>query len=100
MGSNPGRNAPYVPWEVALFNGNYLHWAGLARGNLGSGQFKARFPQAEALLAGCSKAAGIAHAAREYEPGLLWACGVGFIGALFPAVRAGRLPLATALRAT
>src|SRR5262245_52065194 len=32
--------------------------------------------------------------------GLLWACGVGFAGALFPAVRAARLPLATALRAT
>jgi putative ABC transport system permease protein len=32
--------------------------------------------------------------------GLAWACGVGFIGALFPAVRAARLPLATALRAT
>jgi putative ABC transport system permease protein len=32
--------------------------------------------------------------------GLLWAGGVGFIGALFPAVRAARLPLATALRAT
>lgn len=32
--------------------------------------------------------------------GLLWAVGVGFIGALFPAVRAARLPLATALRAT
>ena len=32
--------------------------------------------------------------------GLAWACGVGFVGALFPAVRAARLPLATALRAT
>jgi putative ABC transport system permease protein len=31
--------------------------------------------------------------------GLAWACGVGLIGALFPAVRAARLPLATALRA-
>jgi putative ABC transport system permease protein len=31
--------------------------------------------------------------------GLLWACSVGFVGALFPAVRAARLPLATALRA-
>jgi putative ABC transport system permease protein len=31
--------------------------------------------------------------------GLLWAFGVGFAGALFPAVRAARLPLATALRA-
>ena len=32
--------------------------------------------------------------------GLLWACTVGFVGALFPALRAARLPLATALRAT
>jgi putative ABC transport system permease protein len=32
--------------------------------------------------------------------GLLWACGVGLVGALFPAVRAARLPLAIALRAT
>ena len=32
--------------------------------------------------------------------GLLWACGVGFVGALFPAVRAARLPLVTALRAS
>jgi putative ABC transport system permease protein len=31
--------------------------------------------------------------------GFSWACGVGFVGALFPAVRAARLPLATALRA-
>jgi len=32
--------------------------------------------------------------------GLAWACGVGLVGALFPAVRAARLPLAAALRAT
>jgi len=32
--------------------------------------------------------------------GLAWACGVGFVGALFPAIRAARLPLATALRAS
>jgi putative ABC transport system permease protein len=31
--------------------------------------------------------------------GLLWAGGVGFVGALFPAVRAARMPLALALRA-
>ena len=31
--------------------------------------------------------------------GLLWAGAVGLIGALFPAIRAARLPLATALRA-
>jgi putative ABC transport system permease protein len=32
--------------------------------------------------------------------GLAWAGGVALVGALFPAVRAARLPLATALRAT
>jgi putative ABC transport system permease protein len=31
--------------------------------------------------------------------GLLWALGVGLVGALFPAIRAARLPLVTALRA-
>jgi putative ABC transport system permease protein len=31
--------------------------------------------------------------------GILWACTVGLIGGLFPAVRAARLPVATALRA-
>jgi putative ABC transport system permease protein len=31
--------------------------------------------------------------------GLLWACAVGLLGGLFPAVRAARLPVATALRA-
>jgi putative ABC transport system permease protein len=31
--------------------------------------------------------------------GVLWACAVGFLGGLFPAVRAARLPVATALRA-
>jgi putative ABC transport system permease protein len=31
--------------------------------------------------------------------GMLWACVVGFFGGLFPAVRAARLPVATALRA-
>jgi putative ABC transport system permease protein len=31
--------------------------------------------------------------------GMLWACAVGLIGGLFPAVRAARLPVATALRA-
>ena len=31
--------------------------------------------------------------------GVLLACSVGFIGGLFPAVRAARLPVATALRA-
>jgi putative ABC transport system permease protein len=32
--------------------------------------------------------------------GLLWACAVGLLGGLFPAIRAARLPVATALRAT
>ena len=31
--------------------------------------------------------------------GVGWACAVGFLGGLFPAVRAARLPVATALRA-
>jgi len=31
--------------------------------------------------------------------GILWACSIGLIGGLFPAVRAARLPVATALRA-
>jgi putative ABC transport system permease protein len=32
--------------------------------------------------------------------GIGWACLVGFLGGLFPAVRAARLPVATALRAS
>lgn len=32
--------------------------------------------------------------------GVAWACVVGFVGGLFPAVRAARLPVAVALRAT
>ena len=31
--------------------------------------------------------------------GIVWACAVGLVGGLFPAVRAARLPVATALRA-
>jgi putative ABC transport system permease protein len=31
--------------------------------------------------------------------GIVWACGIGLIGGLFPAIRAARLPVATALRA-
>jgi putative ABC transport system permease protein len=31
--------------------------------------------------------------------GIVWACLIGLIGGLFPAVRAARLPVATALRA-
>ncbi|HEV7715264.1 MAG TPA: ABC transporter permease [Steroidobacteraceae bacterium] len=31
--------------------------------------------------------------------GILWACAIGLIGGLFPALRAARLPVATALRA-
>lgn len=32
--------------------------------------------------------------------GVIWACAIGLVGGLFPAVRAARLPVATALRAT
>jgi putative ABC transport system permease protein len=32
--------------------------------------------------------------------GIVWACAIGLVGGLFPAVRAARLPVATALRAT
>ena len=32
--------------------------------------------------------------------GIVWACLIGLIGGLFPAIRAARLPIATALRAT
>jgi putative ABC transport system permease protein len=31
--------------------------------------------------------------------GIIWACVIGLLGGLFPAVRAARLPVATALRA-
>jgi putative ABC transport system permease protein len=31
--------------------------------------------------------------------GIVWACAVGLVGGLFPAIRAARLPVATALRA-
>ena len=31
--------------------------------------------------------------------GVIWACLIGIIGGLFPAIRAARLPVATALRA-
>jgi putative ABC transport system permease protein len=32
--------------------------------------------------------------------GIIWACAIGLLGGLFPAIRAARLPVATALRAT
>ena len=32
--------------------------------------------------------------------GVVWAATAGFLGGLFPALRAARLPVATALRAT
>jgi putative ABC transport system permease protein len=32
--------------------------------------------------------------------GLIWACSIGILGGLFPAVRSARLPVAEALRAT
>jgi putative ABC transport system permease protein len=31
--------------------------------------------------------------------GIIWACVVGLIGGLLPAIRAARIPVATALRA-
>jgi putative ABC transport system permease protein len=31
--------------------------------------------------------------------GILWACAIGILGGLFPALRAARLPVAQALRA-
>jgi putative ABC transport system permease protein len=31
--------------------------------------------------------------------GIVWACSIGLIGGLLPAIRAARLPVATALRA-
>jgi putative ABC transport system permease protein len=31
--------------------------------------------------------------------GILWACAIGMLGSLFPALRAARLPVAAALRA-
>ena len=32
--------------------------------------------------------------------GIAWACGIGIVGGLFPAIRAARLPVAAALRPT
>ena len=32
--------------------------------------------------------------------GIVWALVIGFLGGIFPAIRAARLPVATALRAT
>jgi len=32
--------------------------------------------------------------------GIVWACAIGFLGGLFPAIRAARLPVAVALRPT
>jgi putative ABC transport system permease protein len=32
--------------------------------------------------------------------GIVWACVIGIIGGLLPAIRAARIPVATALRAT
>jgi putative ABC transport system permease protein len=31
--------------------------------------------------------------------GIAWACGVGLLGGMLPALRAARIPVATALRA-
>jgi putative ABC transport system permease protein len=60
-----------------LFNGNTVNLGD----STGSIVFKMRIPPALMLL------------------GVLLACGLGFIGGLLPAMRAARLPVATALRA-
>jgi putative ABC transport system permease protein len=60
-----------------LFNGNTVNLGD----STGSIVFKMRMPPALMML------------------GVLVACGLGFIGGLLPAMRAARLPVATALRA-
>ncbi len=63
-----------------LFNGNALSTSG---GEFGSDvSFR--------LLVGPSL----------FVVGILWACAIGFLGGLFPAIRAARLPVAIALRPT
>jgi len=65
-----------VAW--ALFGGNTITMGG----SVSSAIFELRITPA-LLVIGC-----------------VWACVVGFLGGLFPAVRAARLPVATALRST
>ena len=67
-----------VAW--LLFNGNALNTSG---GQFGSDiSFR--------LLVGPSL----------FAVGVVWACAIGLIGGLFPAIRAARLPVAVALRPT
>jgi putative ABC transport system permease protein len=49
--------------------------------------------------AGGSIAAQMEMSTRVLAAGAAWACAVGFLGGVFPAVRATRVPVATALRA-
>ncbi|HEY4214870.1 MAG TPA: ABC transporter permease [Steroidobacteraceae bacterium] len=63
-----------------LFNGNAL--------STGSGQFGSDV--SFRLLVGPSL----------FAVGIVWACAIGIVGGLFPAIRAARLPIAIALRPT
>jgi putative ABC transport system permease protein len=49
---------------------------------------------------GGSLVAEMAVTTKLFATGVVWACAVGALGGLFPAIRAARLPVATALRAT
>lgn len=62
---------------AALFNGNSISIGG------GIGSIAAEMRITPVVLGG----------------GIVWACAVGLLGGLFPALRAARLPVATALRA-
>jgi putative ABC transport system permease protein len=63
-----------------FFNG---HQVGTSAGGAASGHLIFELSVSPALIA----------------TGIVWACAIGLIGGLFPAVRAARLPVATALRA-
>jgi putative ABC transport system permease protein len=62
----------------AFFNGNTVSTGGTAQGNL---VFDLTVSPQLVIV------------------GIIWACSIGFIGGLLPAIRAARLPVATALRA-
>jgi putative ABC transport system permease protein len=61
----------------AFFNGNTVSTGGTAQGNL---------------------VFDLAVSPQLVVVGIVWACSIGFIGGLLPAIRAARLPVATALR--
>jgi len=61
-----------------FFNGNTVSTGGTAQGNL---------------------VFDLAVSPQLAFVGIIWACSIGFIGGLLPAIRAARLPVATALRA-